>query len=211
MSLFNNFIKNASKPSATFLGKLILIGMNRGHQKMALWCIDNHIKLSGNEDILDVGCGGGQNIANFLKRTNGKVYGIDYSPASIEKSLKKNKRAVIKNHSEILQANVSAIPFEDETFDLVTAFETIYFWEDIINDFKEVRRVLKPNGKFVICNEASKMKGNERWTNILDMHIYTPDEIVVFMQQAGFVDIKTYKKDKTQRICVIGKLKDETK
>ena len=205
MSLFNNFIKNTAYPSTTFWGKLMLAGMNHGHQKMALWCIENHIKLSGNEDVLDIGCGGGQNIANFLKRTNGKVHGIDYSPASVAKSLKKNKKAVTEKRSEIVQANVSAIPFENKTFDLVTAFETIYFWENIINDFKEVKRVLKPNGKFVVCNESSKMEGNERWTNILDMNIYTAEEIIDTMQQAGFADIKSYKKKNTQQICVIGK------
>ncbi|HPX59807.1 MAG TPA: class I SAM-dependent methyltransferase [Bacteroidales bacterium] len=207
MSLFRNFIKNTAKPSSTFLGRMMLKGMNFGHQKMALWCIDNHIKLSGNEDVLDVGCGGRQNIANFLKRTNGIVCGIDYSLASVEKSLNKNKMAVLEKRSEIVQADVSAIPFENEIFDLVTAFETIYFWEDIINDFKEIKRVLKPNGKFVVCNEASKLKGNERWTNILDMNIYTAEEIVAFMHHVGFVDIKTYKKDKTQCICVIGENK----
>ena len=205
MNLFNNFIKNTAYPSTTFWGRLMLAGMNHGHQKMALWCIENHIKLSGNEDVLDIGCGGGQNIANFLKRTNGKVHGIDYSPASVAKSLKKNKKAVTEKRSEIVQANVSAIPFENKTFDLVTAFETIYFWENIINDFKEVKRVLKPNGKFVVCNESSKMEGNERWTNILDMNIYTAEEIIDTMQQAGFADVKSYKKENTQQICVIGK------
>jgi cyclopropane fatty-acyl-phospholipid synthase-like methyltransferase len=97
MSLFNNFIKNTAYPSTTFLGKLMLAGMNYGHQKMALWCIENHIKLSGNEDVLDIGCGGGQNISNFLKRTNGKVHGIDYSPASVAKSLKKIKKLLLKS------------------------------------------------------------------------------------------------------------------
>lgn len=205
MSIFNNFIKNASKPSNTFFGKLMLIGMNHGHQKMALWCIDNHIELSGNENILDVGCGGGQNIANFLKRTNGRVCGIDYSHASVAKSLKKNEKAVLEKRTEIVQADVSAIPFEDETFNLVTAFETIYFWEDIINNFKEVKRVLKPNGKFVVCNESSKKEGNERWIKILEnMQIYTAEEIVDMMLQVGFVDIEIYEKAKTQNICVIG-------
>lgn len=126
MSIFNNFIKNTAYPSTTFWGRLMLAGMNHGHQKMALWCIENHIKLSGNEDVLDIGCGGGQNIANFLKRTNGKVHGIDCSPASVAKSLKKNKNAVTEKRSEIVQANVSAIPFENKTFDMVTAFETIF-------------------------------------------------------------------------------------
>jgi hypothetical protein len=49
------------------------------------------------------------------------------------------------------------------------------------------------------------MEGNERWTNILDMNIYTAEEIVDTMQQAGFADVKSYKKENTQQICVIGK------
>ncbi len=66
MSLFSNFIKKMQQNlPILFLGKMMLKGMNYGHQKMALWCIDNHIKLSGNEDVLDIGCGGGQNITNF--------------------------------------------------------------------------------------------------------------------------------------------------
>ena len=205
MNLFKNFIKNTENPSNSLAGRLMLAGMNYGHQKMALWCIDTHIKLSGSEDVLDIGCGGGQNIANFLKRTNGRVYGIDYSPASVTKSLKKNKKAVLEKRIEIVQANASAIPLKDETFDVVTAFETIYFWENIVDDFKEVKRVLKPNGKFVVCNESSRMEGNERWINILDnMHIYTAKEISDAMLKAGFTDISIYKRENTQHICVIG-------
>ena len=38
----------------------MLAGMNYGHNKMALWCIDECIRPSDEEDILDIGCGGGQ-------------------------------------------------------------------------------------------------------------------------------------------------------
>jgi hypothetical protein len=49
MNLFSNFIKNTAKPSSTFLGRMMLKGMNYGHQKMALWCIDDHIKKMSGE------------------------------------------------------------------------------------------------------------------------------------------------------------------
>ena len=39
------------------------------------------------------------------------------------------------------------------SFDVVTAFETIYFWPDIEHCFNEVKKVLKPGGQFVIVNE----------------------------------------------------------
>jgi ubiquinone/menaquinone biosynthesis C-methylase UbiE len=46
-----------------------------------------------------------------------------------------------------LSRKFSSLPFKDEKFDLATAFETIYFWPDLVNDFKEVNRVLKSGGK----------------------------------------------------------------
>lgn len=181
---------------------MMLAGMNYGHNKMALWCIDECIRPSGEEDILDIGCGGGQNIANFLTRTKGKVCGADYSAQSVAKSVARNRKAVRDGRAEIMEASVSSLPYESATFDLATAFETIYFWPDIVEDFKEVRRVLKPGGRFAVCNEMASEAGNERWISLLDMKIYTPDEIVENMTKAGFT--QTFVFTQSNHICVIG-------
>ncbi len=46
------------------------------------------------------------------------------------------------------------MPFDDEAFDCVSAFETVYFWEDLEKCFAEVHRVMKNGGTFLICNES---------------------------------------------------------
>ncbi len=46
------------------------------------------------------------------------------------------------------QASVAELPFEAEQFDVVTAFETVYFWPELAQNFREVYRVLKPGGIF---------------------------------------------------------------
>lgn len=186
----------------------MLGGMNFGHNSMALWSIDSCMKLGGNEDILDIGCGGGKNIANFLRRTSGKVYGIDYSPESVRKSLKVNNRAVAQMRTAISEANVSAIPYENGSFDLATAFETIYFWDNIDNAFREVCRVLKVGGRFAVCNELANPEGNEIWMKTLNMPIYTPEQIRQMMLDNGFGKVEIFHRHKLPHITVIGIKKD---
>jgi len=57
----------------------------------------------------------------------------------------------------------------------VTAFETVYFWPELAQNFREVYRVLKPGGVFFICNEANgETTKDDKWTQIIDgMTIYT--------------------------------------
>lgn len=199
-----SFFQNTCKPKG--IGGRLMVGMmNTGHSAMAEWGF-THLKIAENDICLDIGCGGGANVKRLLnKAPNGKVTGIDYSEASVEKSKKVNKAEIANNRCEILQGNVAELPFKDETFDVVTAFETIYFWPDIDRSFKQVHRVLKSGGTFMICNEANgENQKDEKWTKIVDgMKIYTAEQIEEFLKQAGFTDIET-DKDKSL-LCTVCK------
>lgn len=82
--------------------------------------------------VLDIGCGGGANLAQFLKLCpQGSVCGIDFSAESVATSLRKNAGAVAAGRCEVRQGDVSRLPYADASFDLVTAFETVYFWPDV--------------------------------------------------------------------------------
>ncbi|WP_225370681.1 class I SAM-dependent methyltransferase [Methanobrevibacter arboriphilus] len=117
--------------------------MNESHEKLARWGV-SHLNVENNDVVLDIGCGGGVNVKRFSEMApNGKVYGLDYSEISVEKSEHFNKTAIKEGKVEIIQGSVSKLPFEDETFNIVTGFETVYFWPDFIEDLKEVNRVLK--------------------------------------------------------------------
>lgn len=60
----------------------------------------------------------------------------------------------------VLQGSVAGMIFAAGWFDLVTAFEAVYFWPDLPRSFREVYRVLKPGGTFFICNECSDDTGH---------------------------------------------------
>ena len=124
--------------------------MNENHKdisEFAFECID----VKDNDKIIDIGCGGGVNIEKFLKLTDNNVDGLDYSEISVAESIKRNQNAVNEKRCNVIQAGVSDMPIENETYDLASAFETIYFWPDISNTFKEVSRIIKPKGRFMIA------------------------------------------------------------
>lgn len=202
-------IKNARKPVGE-LGHQILDRMNKSHESMAQWGV-SHFEVKKDSKILDIGCGGGRNIQRFAEQIseNGRVVGIDYSEVSVEKSIELNKEAIDKGIVNVLQESVSEMPFCDETFNIATAFETIYFWPEFINDLKEVNRVLKEDGFLFICNEAVYREGEmdkyDDLVELLDMKIYSEDVLKESLKTAGFNDFKSYLNDENDWICIIAK------
>ena len=162
-----SFFENTRKPVG-FGGKIMVAMMNFGHSAMAEWGL-RFLKPAPDAMVLDCGCGGGANIKTLLKLCpNGKVQGIDYSAVSVEKTRKVNARAIAAGRCTVQQASVAELPFEAEQFDVVTAFETVYFWPELAQNFREVYRVLKPGGVFFICNEANgETTKDDKWTQII--------------------------------------------
>lgn len=191
MGLLTKFFNNTRKPQG-FLGRLMVLGMNSGaHAAMSKWALSN---LSIQEDwhILDIGCGGGANIARLLHHVpKGSVWGIDYSSVSVSKSAKVNAKAIAEGRSKVMEGDVSHLSFENDSFDLVTAFETIYFWPDIEHCFKEVWNVMRPGAVFAIINESDGTSEDDvKWESIVSgMHTYTAEEISSPLQAAGFSNI----------------------
>ena len=202
-------IKNARKPVGD-LGHQILDRMNKSHEAMAIWGV-SHFDVSEDSKILDIGCGGGRNIQRFAEKIsqNGRVVGIDYSEVSVEKSQKLNKEYIDKGIVNVLHGSVSEMPFYDETFDIVTGFETIYFWPDFINDLKEVNRVLKKDGLVFFCNEAvyreGEMEKYDDLVELLDMKIYSEDVLKESLEKTGFKDFKAYIDEENDWICILAR------
>lgn len=182
--MLKEYLQNCRNPKG-FWGRLMLTSMNYGHADISIWGL-LHLSVSKNARVLDIGCGGGANIKRLLAMCpQGHVEGIDYSEQSVAVSRKKN-RADIGKRCNILCGSVSALPYDDGVFDVVTAFETVYFWPELSNDFREVYRVLKPGGRFLICNEAGD-PADKSWTDRIDgMSVYSSDELSRLLTNTGF-------------------------
>lgn len=195
----NKFLQNTRKPEG-FLGKCMLRGMNTGHAKMAAWGF-SYLHLRPNSHILDVGCGGGANIATMLNDVSGSIVdGLDYSEESVAFS-KKTNAANLGKRCTIQQGDVSALPYADQSLDYVTAFETIYFWPNLNTAFKEIKRVLKPDGTLFICCESDNAD-DTTWTDRIEgMTVHRGEELKNSLIALGFQKVNLHRNDKGW-ICI---------
>ena len=102
---------------------------------------------------------------------------------------------------------MSALPFESDKFDFVTAVETYYFWPDKLNDLKEIARVLKPGGKLLLVFEMLKDKNDpDKWTKVekrLNIEAVSREYIDDMLERAGYQNIRTYIKSGTSWLCAV--------
>ncbi|MCR5451099.1 MAG: class I SAM-dependent methyltransferase [Lachnospiraceae bacterium] len=206
MGLFRKFINQTRKPEG-FLGKMMVNGMNSGHAKMADWGM-SHLKTIQPKEIVELGCGGGRNAGELLKKYPfAAVTAIDYSDVSVKKATAYNTKAIESGRCRIQRGDVSALTLPKEKYDLATAFETIYFWPGLETCFAQVAKVLKPDGIFMIVNESDGTDEESlKYEKIIDgMKCHTAEEIELALKNAGFSKVKTDHHKSKPWITVIAK------
>ena len=196
---------NARKPRDDDYGNAMLNRMNEHHVTLHRWALE-HVSAEHSRQILDIGYGGGQNIRNLCSLApQAKVSGIDYSEASYKKCSEVNREAIAEGRVELKVGSAEDLPYADDSFDLVTAFETIYYWPNIVQCFRNVHRALKDGGEFLICNEDSFLEGNEAIAEALTMEFYGAEELEKLLREAGFSAVRTERNPNGKWVCAVGK------
>ena len=192
MGFLKQFFNQTRKPE-DFLGKVMLKGMNPGHAKLADWGMAFLPELSP-EAIVELGCGAGRNAGELLKKYDrAHVTAIDCSPLSVENSAAYNRGMIEAGRCTVRQGDVSDLKLPEESFDLATAFETVYFWPGLEDCFAQVAKVIRPGGYFLICNESDGTDATaKKFEKIIDgMRCYTAEEIEAALKAAGFSETKS--------------------
>lgn len=206
-SFINNILQNTRKPEG-FFGRMILFGMNKGHANLSKWGM-SCLTWQPDWNVLDIGCGGGANLMQILKRCpKGKAYGLDFSAESVAFAQKKNKK-LLGTRCFVEQGSADQLPYQDCQFNAVTAFETVYFWSDLQRAFTEVARVLKKDGHFLICCEMSD-PANEMWSSrIGGMVVHSAEELESVLSKSGFTNVSAYRQQE-EHLCIVAQKQDGT-
>jgi ubiquinone/menaquinone biosynthesis C-methylase UbiE len=177
-------------------GRQVAASMNRHHKQLTLWGLGK-IEIGSSFVVLDVGCGGGKTVNRLAQLApQGKVFGIDYSADMVEYSKKVNKTMIVQNRVEIVEGSVEKMGFPDYYFDLVTAFETYYFWTNFSAALAEINRVLKPGGMLLLVNEMVQDCVYEvKHAKLIEethVRLIPLEEIRRIMQSNGFVAVQVF-------------------
>ena len=201
-------LRQCRKPSG-LPGRVFLAMMNLNHASVTSWGLQQ-MEIDKRYTALDVGCGGGKTVRKIAQiASEGRVLGIDYATASVASSRRANLREIERGRVAICHATVSQLPFHDNSFDLVTAVETFYYWPDHVADLREVKRVLKPGGTLVIIAETYKRSRIDLASRIIMKMIratyLTVNEHRALFEAAGYTDIEILEEHKKGWLCSIGK------
>ena len=172
------------------------------------------------KSILDIATGTGDLAIMMAKSTDAKITGLDLSAGMLEVGRKKVAEEKLTNRIEMVQGDSENLPFPDNTFDCITVSFGVRNFENLSQGLKEINRVLKPNGTFVILEFSypAKFPMKQLYTfyssTILPLigrmvskdqsaYTYLPESISAFPQgeeMKGFLANAGFKNPKDQRL-----------
>ena len=136
------------------LNRVISFGIDVKWRKKVVKIVDQtNPKL-----ILDIATGTGD-LAIALAKTNAdKIIGLDISSGMLDIGKQKILKEKLENTIDMVLADSENMPFEDNTFDAITVAFGVRNFETLEKGLKEILRVLKPNGIFVILETSVPTK-----------------------------------------------------
>lgn len=196
------FLQNMKCPESNSYGRAQLRGMNNRYSLLSTWGL-SHVFFQRKRLVLDVGCGGGKNLKRLLNQSkNINAIGVDQSSESVKTSTRKNRRAVKSGRLQVVQGSVEALPFASNLFDLVTAIESVHYW-NIEKGVSEVYRTLKKGGQLLIVNETQSSDGLDKYLAEVGFKVYTAKQLENFLKQTGFKKIRTDVNENGKWIAVV--------
>tara|TARA_R110002072_G_scaffold234368_1_gene391945 strand:- start:6948 stop:7676 length:729 start_codon:yes stop_codon:yes gene_type:complete len=148
-TMFNNISKNYDG-----LNRVISFGIDVSWRKKVVKIVSKN----NPQQILDIATGTGD-LALMMSQLNPtKIVGLDISEGMLEVGKQKISKANLSDKIEMVVGDSENMPFDDNTFDAITVSFGVRNFANLDKGLTEIRRVLKPNGTFVILETSNPTK-----------------------------------------------------
>lgn len=155
--------------------------------------------LQPGEVVLDLGSGAGIDVFLAARQVgaSGKVIGVDMTPAMIERARLNAVKAGVEN-VEFRLGEIEHLPVESDSVDVVLSKRVINLVPDKTAAFAEIRRALKPGGRFIISDMVTTGDVPDElrqdltlWAGCISGALDREDYLAL-VRAAGFVDLKIH-------------------
>jgi len=136
--------------SYDFLNHSLSLGMDNVWRKIAIKKLTNNPKI-----ILDIATGTGDFAVSAAKYTDAKITGIDISQGMLNVGIEKVRKKNLNNRIFLQLADSESLPFNDNTFDAITAGFGVRNFENLNKGLSEMKRVLNKDGIVVILEPST--------------------------------------------------------
>jgi demethylmenaquinone methyltransferase / 2-methoxy-6-polyprenyl-1,4-benzoquinol methylase len=116
------------------------------------------VKDSKPKTILDIATGTGDLAINLAETDAEKIVGLDISRGMLDVGVEKIKKKNLDSKIEMVLGDSEHLPFSDSSFDAITVAFGVRNFENLESGLKEILRVLKPGGTFVILETSMPTK-----------------------------------------------------
>ena len=135
--------------SYDFLNHTLSLGMDNIWRKIAIKQLSNEPAT-----ILDIATGTGDFAISATKYTNAKVTGIDISQGMLNVGLEKITKKGLSDRIQLQLADSEKLPFQDNSYDAITAGFGVRNFEDLNKGLSEMYRTLKSGGILAILEPS---------------------------------------------------------
>ncbi|MCV9386117.1 class I SAM-dependent methyltransferase [Reichenbachiella ulvae] len=174
------------------LGRQVAEKMNESNRPMTSFTYD-HLEVKPSDHVLEIGFGNGRLMPLLLDQHEVKMTGIDLSAEMVAWAKENNADYLNRGSLRLMEGSVSALPFDDESFDSACSVNTFYFWEDALKCAKEILRVLRPGGCLCL-GVTPKEEMKQLPPTQFGFNLYEDEEIISILNQAGFQTIEKHKR-----------------
>ena len=120
------------------------------------------LKLAEDSTVVDIGCGTGCALRHASEQvTNGSLIGIDPVPRMVEIAKEQTINHAASDRIAFYEGSAEELPVKEGIADFIFAFDSFDHWHDQDQGLKEVRRILKSNGKFIVVKDGGLPHGTE--------------------------------------------------
>lgn len=166
------------------------------------WTI-NLLEIQPTDHVLEIGFGPGHGIQQAASlATQGRVAGLDFSHTMLEQASQRNAMAIDSGLVELCVGDATSLLYPENTFHKVFATNVIYFWNDPLVNLQELRRVMKPGGRLALYVIAKENLVKFKVTQTGVYQLYTGEDLVGLLTQAGFHQAQFVTKAERHRIGI---------